>query len=167
MRARKAAAAVVAAALVSLAAQTATAQESGSFQESRSYRHGYISIEHGGVTYTGGPATGTKTIIQSSGSPFVVGASSVAQCLAFSTIAEDGLRLEAACADTDTSGDVLYAYAFREQGSLAAGGGGDGWWEIRGGTGKYEGITGSCTYRTEYLDGSLLVSLTACTWSRS
>lgn len=118
----KSAAAVVAAALMILVAQTATAQESGSFQESRSYRHGYISIEHGDVTYTGGPATGTKTIIQSSGGPFVVGASSVTQCLAFSAISEDGLRLEAPCIDTDTSGDVLYAYAFREHGSLAAGG---------------------------------------------
>ena len=167
MRAGKVSALVAAAVLMVLAAQAATAHESGSFQESRSYRHGYISIEHGGVTYTGGAATGTKTIIQSSGGPFVVGASSVTQCLAFSTVTGDGLRLEAPCVDTDTSGDVLYAYAFREQGSLADGGGGDGWWEMRGGTGKYEGITGSCTYRTEYLDGSLLVSLTACNWSRS
>ena len=167
MLAGRSASAVVAAALMVLVVQAASAQESGSFQESRSYRHGYISIEHGGVTYTGGAATGTKTIIQSSGGPFVVGASSVTQCLAFSTVTGDGLRLEAPCVDTDTSGDALYAYAFREQGSLAAGGGGDGWWELRGGTGKYEGITGNCTYRTEYLDGSLLVSLTACDWSRS
>lgn len=38
---------------------------------------------------------------------------------------------------------------------------------LRGGTGKYEGITGSCSYVTEYLEGARVVVIGDCSWSRS
>ena len=141
-------------------------QQSGSYQSVGTYQYHYVTIEHGGRTFRGGPIAGGKTITQSSGGPFVVGESSLGACLVFSSRSDDGIHLEAPCVDTDPSGDVLYTYAIRKQGDLVAGSGGAGRWELRGGTGKYEGIEGSCSYRTEYLDDTFLTVTADCTWNR-
>lgn len=42
---------------------------------------------------------------------------------------------------------------------------GGGRWELRGGTGRYEGITGRCTYQTQYLEGGRVVAAGTCEWS--
>lgn len=168
MRLRKTTIAALAAAAVITAASTATAQESGSYWSISSYFHSYVTIEHDGETYVGGPLKGTMTVVESSGGPFVAGANIVTECLVFSRNRADGLLIEAPCVFTDAAGDLLHTYAIRNEGTLAAvGGGGEGTWELRGGTGKYAGITGSCSYRTEYLKGDRLVVRSDCTWSRS
>ena len=66
----------------------------------------------------------------------------------------------------DEAGDRLYSVGIREQGTIEAGGAGGGRSELRGGTGKYAGIEGQCTYETQYLDGGWVVVLGACEWSR-
>ena len=66
--------------------------------------------------------------------------------------------MQAPCVDTDTSGDILYSRAVRGEGDVSAGGGGPGVWELLGGTGKYAGVTGTCSYETEYLE-SVLVTI--------
>lgn len=168
MSLRKTTSAALAAAVVIAAASTATAQESGSYRSVSSYLHGYVTIEHDGETYVGGPLKGTMTVIESSGGPFVVGANTVSECLVFSRNRADGLLIEAPCVFTDADQDMLHTYAIRKEGTLAAvGGGGEGTWELWGGTGKYAGIKGSCAYRTEYLKGDRLVVHSDCTWSRS
>ena len=47
------------------------------------------------------------------------------------------------------------------------GGGGAGRQEIPGGTGKYEGIIGSCEYYVDYLPDNKLVTYSTCQWKRN
>ena len=157
----------VAAALLAMAAHTAAADESGSFFMVRSYEHSYITVDHADESYTGGILRGTQTILDSSGGPFVDGMNSTSDCLVFSRSSDAGIALEAPCENTDGDGDVLYSTALREQGTVVTGGGGPGRWELRGGTGKYQGITGICEYHTEYLPGNRVVTAGECTWSKS
>ena len=63
---------------------------------------------------------------------------------------DGGMDLEAPCAAPDASGDKSFALSKRSAGDTETGGGGDGRQEIVGGTGKYAGITGSCTFTVEY-----------------
>lgn len=157
----------LAAALLLMKAQT-TFADSGSFRSVRSYHHEYITIDHGTESFTGGILRGTKTIVDSSGGPFVAGANSYVVCLAFSRATNDGIALQAPCTSTDADGDTLYSRAIRRVGDVTVGGGGGvGTRELLGGTGKYEGITGSCSYTTEYLEGQRVAVLSDCTWSRS
>ena len=166
MSLRKTTIAALAAAVVIAAASTATAQESGTYRSVSSFLHGYVTVEHDGETYVGGPLKGTMTIVESSGGPFVVGANTIAECVVFSRNRADGLLIEAPCVFMGAGDDVLHTYAIRKEGTLAVGGGGEGTWELRGGTGKYARITGSCSYRTEYLKGDRVVVSSDCTWSR-
>ena len=165
MRVGKGAVAVLAATMMTVAAQAALADESGTFRSLRSYHYDYITVDHGGRTFTGGVITGTGTVIESSGGPFFEGANRYSECLVFSSSSDGSLSLQAPCVDTDTSGDILYSRAVRGQGDVGAGGGGEGVWELLGGTGKYKGITGTCSYETEYLEGGVLVVIADCTWS--
>lgn len=166
MRYGKGALAVLAVALTMVVAQAAWADESGTFRSLRSYHYDYLTIDHGAQTFTGGVITGTGTVIESSGGPFTEGTNRYSECLVFSSRSEGSLSLEAPCVDTDASGDILYSRAVREQGDVAAGGGGAGVWELLGGTGKYAGVTGTCSYATEYLEG-VLVTIADCTWSKA
>ena len=42
----------------------------------------------------------------------------------------------------------------------------EGRWELMGGTGKYAGVTGTCTYETSYLSLDRVVTEADCTWER-
>ena len=167
MRFGKATGTALVAAVMMVAAQTVVAEESGSYRSFRSLEYGYLTIDHGGRTFTGGILRGTRTIIESSGGPFVEGANSYTECLVFSTSSEDSISLEAPCTDADASGDVMYTRAVRNEGTVGAGGGGEGVWELLGGTGKYADISGSCTYTTEYLEGGVAVVHADCAWSKA
>ena len=158
---------VAAAAVLLVAAYTASADESGTFFMLRSYEHSYITVEHSDESYTGGILHGTQTIFDSSGGPFADGMNSTSDCLVFSRSSDAGIALEAPCVNTDVDGDILYTTAIREHGTVGTGGGGAGRWELRGGTGKYQGITGSCDYQTQYLEGNRAVTAGVCTWSRA
>ena len=163
MRETMAAAAV---ALLTVVAHTAAADESGSFIMIRSYQHSYITIEHSDAAYTGGILKGTQTITESSGGPFVDGMLSTVECLVYSRSSDDGIALEAPCVSSDHDGDLLHSTAHRDAGTVGTGGGA-GRWDLRGGTGKYQGITGSCPYETQYLPGDWVVSISECAWSTS
>ena len=163
---RKTARAALALAAMAAAAWTAAAQDSGTYRSVSSYHHGYVTIEHEGETFVGGPLTGTMTVTESSGGPFEVGANTVSECLVYSRSGADGLSIEAPCVFGDDADGVLHTYATRSQGTIAVGGG-EGTWNLLGGTGRYAGITGSCAYQTEYLPGNRLVVHSDCSWSRS
>ncbi len=79
----------------------------------------------------------------------------------------EGVNLEAPCTTTDGSGDRWYTLSNRSDGDTAAGGGGDGRWQLMGGTGKYAGVTGTCTYDTSYLTQERVVTEAKCAWERS
>lgn len=164
---RKSVSVALAAAAMLAVAWTAAAQDSGTYRSVSGYSHDYFTIEHDGETFVGGVLYGTMTVTESSGGPFVVGANNVSECLVFSRSQAGGLELDAPCVFTDGAGDLLHSYGTRKEGTLAVGGGGEGVWELRGGTGKFAGVTGSCAYQTEYLKGDRLVVHSDCTWSRS
>ena len=158
---------ILAAAMIVVASLSVVAQESGSFVAVRTGRQHYSTIEHPEHTYTGGLLTMTGKIVESSGGPFVEGATMRTECLAFSSISDAGSSIEAPCTDTYESGDRVFTYARRREGDFAVGGGGGGRREMLGGTGMYEGITGSCSYQVEYLADGLVEASTECSWVRT
>ena len=84
MRFGKGAVAVLAATTMMMAAQAAMADDSGTFRSLRSYHYDYLTIDHDERTFTGGVITGTGTVIESSGGPFMEGTNRYSECLVFS-----------------------------------------------------------------------------------
>ena len=146
--------------------RTAEAEESGSFTVLHSYVRNLTVIEHAGGNVTGGPLTGTGTVLDSSGAPFVKDTNSNAACILYSRMSEAGIDLKAPCTTTDADGDRMYLMSRRETGDIQDGGGGLGKAEIIGGTGKYAGIRGTCSYDTEYLPDNRIVTSARCDWKR-
>ncbi len=149
-----------------LAVPTAVAEEGGSFTMLHSYERNLTVIEHVGGQVTGGWLTGTSTVLQSSGAPFVKGSISTGACIAFVRMTEAGIDLEAPCTITDADGDSLFMVSRRTAGDIQDGGGGAGHAEIVGGTGRYAGISGSCSYDTTYLPNGHNVTNRECDWMR-
>ena len=142
------------------------AEESGNFSMINVQEQDYTAFDHAGGSVFGGVLEGTSTILSSSGDPFVEGQHGISTCVAFGRKSAAGMDLEVPCATTDASGDRLDTLSKRIAGGVEAGGGGEGRMELLGGTGKYAGISGSCSYDVEYLAGKRLVLMAGCTWRR-
>lgn len=149
-----------------LTAPAVLAEESGSFNLFQSFTHDYTTIDHADGTITSGSLKGTSTVLQSSSEPFVEGATHLLRCLAYAQDSESGIDIRGACTMTDASGDNWFALVERTTGDVQEGGGGEGRWKLVGGTGKFDGISGSCSYNTEYLPDAHVVSTKDCTWKR-
>ena len=162
----KIAAALAAGAGVLCAAHTAMAEESGSVRLIRTYVQDYTTINHADARVTGGTLEGVVTILESSGGPFVEGTHGRATCVVYIKRAEAGFDLEVPCETTAPSGDRWYTLSQRREGNVEAGSGGPGTMEILGGTGAYEGVSGSCTYDVDYLADNWVVMIADCTWQR-
>jgi hypothetical protein len=147
------------------AAQSAIA-ESGTYESVVSLTTDYVRSEHGDETVTGGSSNGTSTIIKSSGGPFAEGSSSLFGCIVYAKKTAAGMDLEAPCTSTDSSGDKIFSVARRKVGDVTPGGGGTGKSETQGGTGKFAGLTGSCTYKVDILSANRLVTISKCQWQR-
>ena len=76
------------------------------------------------------------------------------------------MELESPGTLTDSSGDMSFNMARRKAGDQAVGGGGAGSMELVGGTGKYQGVTGACEYKVEYLADNRIAGRGACQWQR-
>ena len=87
-------------------------------------------------------------------------------CMIYSKRSEVGLELEGPCVMTNAAGEKLFTLSKRTLGGIGAGQGGEGRWQLLGGTGKFAGITGSCSYETEYLEDDWLVTVGECEWER-
>ena len=162
-------AALVFAAGTFCAAQIASADhhvKSGTYEFVGSYVTDYTAVEQSGQTVIGGPGRGTITIVKSSGGPWAEGASASAVFVVHIKKSDAGIDLEASGASTDSSGDKWFVVAKRTAGDTAVGGGGAGRQEIKGGTGKYEGVSGTCEYTVDFLAGNKIVSLGTCQWQR-
>jgi len=138
--------------------------DSGTFEAISSFTTHYITFEHGDETIVGGPIEGTRTISSSSGGSFTPGDSSIAECLVFVRKSVKGIDNESACTYTDGPQDKMFTLSRRRAGDMNTGG--EGKTEIQGGTGKYKGITGSCTYRATYLPGNRGTTFAKCQWQR-
>ena len=147
-------------------APSSFADEGGTFSIIRSYVSDYATLEHAAGTVTAGTLEGTATIHASSGEPFSHGEHGLIECVVYAKSTTEGVSLEAPCTTTDGSGDRWYTLSHRSEGDIAAGGGGEGRWTLMGGTGKYAGVTGSCTYETSYLPRERVVSEGECVWER-
>ena len=142
------------------------AAETGSFTFVSSMAGKSTMITHMSGTIFTSASEGTSTIVKSSGGPFVEGESSQATCIAYGKSSAAGTELEAACATSGPTADKLFSVAKRSAGDVTGGGGGAGRLEILGGTGKFEGVTGSCSYEADYLTNDLYVTRADCTWQR-
>ena len=146
------------------AAAAAGEDEGGAFEAVTSFVREHVTIEHAGRSVTGGSMRGTTTVTRSDGGPFVAGESSVVECVFHATRTDDGMDLEAPCTNTDPSGDTWYWTARRTAGDMEVGGAGRR--ELLGGTGRYAGVRGTCTYTTRYLSEREIVSVAGCEWVR-
>ncbi|MCY3537327.1 MAG: hypothetical protein F4162_05960 [Synechococcus sp. SB0676_bin_10] len=147
----------------------ALAQTSGQFTLAGSFAYSYEQIQHGGTTFTGGNLEGGATIVSSGqGSLFPEGQNFLQSCVVFSEESARGLDLKGPCTLTETKEygeDRLFFISIRKQGGLGdASSGGTGRMNLVGGTGKYAGITGQCSYETQYLTASTLVTTAECAW---
>ncbi len=140
--------------------------ESGTYDQVISLLTNYAKSERGPETVIGGSSSGTGTIVQSSGGPFIAGSSGPFECIVFAKKSAAGMDLEAPCTSTDAAGDKVFSVAKRKSGDVNAGGGGEGRSELVGGTGKYSGISGSCAYKADYLPGNRVVTISKCQWQR-
>ena len=161
------AAAVFAAMAFLFSAQTAIADEKGSFTALASLVTDYTVIEHPGGTIVGGASAGTNTILQSSGGPFPAGEHTRVNCVVYGKRSGAGLELEAPCISTAGAGDKLYSISKRSAGGVEEGADGAGSIELLGGTGRFAGVTGKCTYQTAYLAEGRVVTMSDCKWQRS
>ena len=152
-------------AVLSLAA-TAVA-ETGTFRMILAGQHDYTTFGFVDQTITGGAIEGTSTIIESSGDPFVVDEHGRVTCMVYAKQDEAGLELEAPCFTTNAAGEKLFSLAQRTLGDVGgAGQGGEGRWQLLGGSGKFADVTGSCSYEIEYLADNWLVAMPECEWER-
>ena len=157
-------AALLAAATASVCTvEVALAEESGDFRLLTSFERAYTTIEHLGGRVTGGSSSGTASVIESSGGPFVAGAHHLATCVILARESDGELEIEAPCTVTATTGDQLYVLSRRDSGDIAGGAGG---LEILGGSGAWAGIRGSCSYDVEYIGQRRLVAISECEWRR-
>ncbi len=144
----------------------AVAEESGSFRMLVSLVHDYNTIDQAGTKITAGRAAGTVTLLASDGAEFPGNANQLARCVVHATVSQADSDLRAACTVTDRSGDSWFVMAKRSAGDIGEGESGDGRWEMTGGTGRYAGVSGSCSYTTEYLPENFVVSSGDCTWQK-
>ena len=160
------AAALAAAAGFLCAAHPAAAGESGSVRLIRTYVQDYTTVDHADGSFTGGTLKGTVTILQSSGGPFVEGTHDRITCVVYIRRSQAGFDLEVPCTMTAPSGERWYTLSKRSAGDIEAGGGGPGTMALLGGTGAYDGVSGSCTYDVDYLPDDWVVMIADCTWQR-
>ena len=144
----------------------AQADTQGEFRMTLSQSHDYISFEHAEGVVTGGHLTGTFYLFDSNDELFPEGAIGLASCVVLARQSESGLQLEAPCTMTFGSEDQMFILAHRELGEVGEGGAGAGSVEILGGTGKFEGVGGECSYQADYLQGELVVNTSNCSWEK-
>ena len=159
--------AVAAFAAMAMAGASAAADESGSFTALASLVTDYTTIEHPGGTIVGGGSAGTNTVLESTGGPFAEGEHSNVNCVIYGKRSAAGLEIEGPCISTTAAGDKFYLVSKRSAGGVEEGAGGAGLLELLGGTGKFAGVTGACTYQAAYLAQSRVVTMIDCEWKRS
>ena len=122
------------------------------------------SVEMAETTVAARGGSGTITFVRSSGAPFVEGASATVQFVSFSKRTPSGFDLEADAVATFISGDTLLLHFRRQSGDITAGSAGDGTLQFKGGSGRFAGVDGQCTYRVDNLHGNWSVSIARCEW---
>jgi hypothetical protein len=123
------------------------------------------NVPIGATTVTARSASGTVTVTKSSGGPFAQDASAIQQCVSFSKKTASTFDLEADCSIVFSPQDSLSFIFKRKVGDIVEGASGTGVQQILNGTGRFAGISGECTYKTQVLSGNWVVTHSACKWS--
>jgi hypothetical protein len=140
--------------------------DSGTFEAVTSMTSNWTTMQHLDGTVTIGSQIGTSTDFNVSGGLFVEGGSGIFECLVYIRKTSAGMDLESSCTTTHASGDKSFMMIRRKAGDIAEGGGGEGVSTFVGGTGRFEGITGRCTYTVDYLSDHKSVSISKCSWQQ-
>ena len=122
------------------------------------------AVQMADTTVTARGGNGTVTFVRSSGAPFVEGASATVQYASFSKKTPSGFELEADGVATFSSEDTLLLLFKRQSGDLAAGTSGEGTLHLTGGSGRFAGVNGQCTYKVDNLPGNWNVTIAKCEW---
>lgn len=139
--------------------------EEGSYEYSYVGSHNLSAVNTPEGTITGGKLDGIFTVIKSTGKLFSTGQNTNSICIILSkkTNKNKNSELEAYCESTDLeTGDKTFAYNIRKEGTVNSGSKGQGKQTIIGGTGKYKGISGECSYTVKYLPNNKLTTLGSC-----
>lgn len=149
----------------------AFAQTSGQFTLTGSYNYSYKQVQHGNTTFTAGSLKGADIVASGQGALFPQGKTFLRSCVVFSEQSADDFSLKGPCTfkeSEEDGGDEVFISYIREQGDLgAANRGGMGRIDLVGGTGKYTGVTGQCSYETRYLSADTGILTADCNWSKS
>ncbi len=141
--------------------------KSGTFHYLQGLTTDYTTVKRGEETITAGSIKGSMTIIKSSGGPFKEGSSTSQITVVHIKKSSQGIDLIADGVQTDSNGDQMFVHGERKAGDIVVGGGGKGSLHLIGGTGKYDGVTGTCEYTVEYRPDNRIVTLGSCDWQRN
>ena len=121
-----------------------------------------VELGNGNVVMSG-VGHGTVTVMNSSvDAPFTNGTSLSSECVYFVKKSPSSFEIESDCAFTAPSGDKMFGVYRRKSGDNAPGTGGEGQFELLGGTGAYSGVSGTCPYKTTYLPANQVVTIIRC-----
>ena len=143
--------------LTSTLAMNALAQDDGQDGATRIVVHADMLHEFIDFPFLEGRAMGGRTAgeytVSGGGSGLLsVGETGSIECLVNSLPVSGGIALISPCTMTAKNGDMLFALATRNTGTIGAGGGGFGTIAIVGGTGGFDGAAGQGIYETGYSD---------------
>jgi len=150
--------------VISLVVTGTAMAESGSYESVGSFAPNYTKLEFPGQLITGGALQGAAQIVRSTGGLFAEGSNALFECIVFAKKSDAGMDLESPCIMTDTSGDKLFYVSKRKAGDMSTGG--EGRQEYMGGTGKFAGITGGCSYTTDYVSSNRAITHQKCHWQK-
>lgn len=134
----------------------------GSHKSSAILMNDYQVMDWNGGTLMVGTLSGAGEIYGSQSSEMPNGSVMINCGVRILRVGSD-LDLISNCVQKDLSGDEFYTVAERKAGTIDTGGGGDGIQTIIGGTGKYQGVTGKCTYTVQFLESPWITVETSCT----
>ncbi|MEY3694352.1 MAG: hypothetical protein RL083_177 [Pseudomonadota bacterium] len=117
------------------------------------------------MDWNGGKVTmGTLkgVVITSNSSDPALNGESIQICFLRVVRIKDSSDVTAHCTLTDKDGDISNLIAERKQGDASSGSGGKGKITLLGGTGKWQGKTGSCEYAAKYLKDNWQTTDASC-----
>ena len=133
----------------------------GGYKSSAALESDYEVMHWNGGTLMVGTLTGVAEIYGSTSS-LITNGSVMINCGTRILTSGSDLDLISNCIQRDMSGNEFYTVAERKAGTADVGGGGAGVQKIVGGTGKYAGVTGNCTYAVKFLEAPWITVESTC-----
>ena len=116
------------------------------------------------TTWTGVQLRGDAVITASTNPSLLEAGTLAAEGVGLVYQRPDAFNVRAFMTLTSTAGDQIHLVASRDTGDVQPGGGGTGTVDIRGGTGRFAGISGACDYDVTYEAAQHATSKADCTW---